>query len=331
MAHSLYFNLFNTSLPRLSTRILFRSFCSDQSLSTHQKDQQKPSTVNLAYDLHLGSFKRNEDKIEATNPLIITHGIFGHKQNWRSVAKALQRELDNFVFVVDMRNHGESPHTSECSYQLMAADLREFIQKEVLSRSRFKNVFLLGHSMGGKVAAEFSLQDAESSTPLLEKIIIEDISPLRASISASNNSEFIKAMKSLDLHQTRSEINKQLKKQIVDDDVRAFLLTNLFKPRGGPFHWRCNLNSLELNLDHLLNHKIEITNLKQNCPTLFIAGKKSEYLIVERDKEEILKIFPTAEFVEIRGAGHWVHSERPALFVQHVVEFLKKGYFTYEQ
>nr|CAD2169535.1 unnamed protein product [Meloidogyne enterolobii] len=59
------------------------------------------------------------------------------------------------------RNHGESPHTSECSYQLMAADLREFIQKEVLSRSRFKTVFLLGHSMGGKVAAEFSLQDAE--------------------------------------------------------------------------------------------------------------------------------------------------------------------------
>ena len=43
----------------------------------------------------------------------------------------------------------------------MAADLREFIQKEVLSRSRFKNVFLLGHSMGGKVAAEFSLQDSE--------------------------------------------------------------------------------------------------------------------------------------------------------------------------
>uniref|UniRef100_A0A914MG12 sn-1-specific diacylglycerol lipase ABHD11 n=1 Tax=Meloidogyne incognita TaxID=6306 RepID=A0A914MG12_MELIC len=134
--------------------ILFRPFNS-------QKDQQKLSTVNLAYDLHLGTFKRNEDKIEATNPLIITHGIFGHKQNWRSAAKALQKELDNFVFVVDMRNHGESPHTSECSYQLMAADLREFIQKEVLSRSIFKTVFLLGHSMGGKVAAEFSLQDAE--------------------------------------------------------------------------------------------------------------------------------------------------------------------------
>ena len=43
----------------------------------------------------------------------------------------------------------------------MASDLREFIQKEVLSRSRFKTVFLLGHSMGGKVAAEFGLQDAE--------------------------------------------------------------------------------------------------------------------------------------------------------------------------
>uniref|UniRef100_A0A914M507 sn-1-specific diacylglycerol lipase ABHD11 n=1 Tax=Meloidogyne incognita TaxID=6306 RepID=A0A914M507_MELIC len=161
MTYSLYSNSSTTHLyfKSLKRILLFRSFCSD--LSTSQKDQQKLSTVNLAYDLHLGTFKRNEDKIEATNPLIITHGIFGHKQNWRSAAKALQKELDNFVFVVDMRNHGESPHTSECSYQLMAADLREFIQKEVLSRSIFKTVFLLGHSMGGKVAAEFSLQDAE--------------------------------------------------------------------------------------------------------------------------------------------------------------------------
>nr|CAD2140022.1 unnamed protein product [Meloidogyne enterolobii] len=331
MPYSLYSNSSTTHLyfKSLKRILLSRSFCSD--LSTHQNDKQKLSTVNLAYDLHLGTFKRNEDKIEATNPLIITHGIFGHKQNWRSVAKALQRELDNFVFVVDMRNHGESPHTSECSYQLMAADLREFIQTEVLSRSRFKTVFLLGHSMGGKVAAEFGLQDAESSTPLLEKLIIEDISPTKSSTPTSNNSEFIKTLKSVDLHQTRAEIDKYLKKQIVDDDIRAFLLTNLFKPRGGPFHWRCNLTSLELNLDHLLNYSIKINNLKQKCPTLFIAGKKSEYLIVERDKEEILKIFPNAEFVEIRGAGHWVHSERLALFVEHVVEFLKKGYFTFEQ
>jgi len=49
----------------------------------------------------------------------------------------------------------------------MASDLREFIQKEVLSRSRFKTVFLLGHSMGGKVAAEFGLQDAEVNFWLL--------------------------------------------------------------------------------------------------------------------------------------------------------------------
>lgn len=331
MTYSLYSNSSTTHLyfKSLKRILLFRSFCSD--LSTSQKDQQKLSTVNLAYDLHLGTFKRNEDKIEATNPLIITHGIFGHKQNWRSAAKALQKELDNFVFVVDMRNHGESPHTSECSYQLMAADLREFIQKEVLSRSIFKTVFLLGHSMGGKVAAEFSLQDAESSTPLLEKLIIEDISPTKSSTPTANNSEFIKTLKSVDLHQTRAEIDKYLKKHIVDDDIRAFLLTNLFKPRGGPFHWRCNLTSLELNLDHLLNYSIKTNNLKQKCPTLFIAGKKSEYLIVERDKEEILKIFPNAEFVEIRGAGHWVHSERLALFVEHVVEFLKKGYFTFEQ
>ncbi|KAF7635322.1 AB hydrolase-1 domain-containing protein [Meloidogyne graminicola] len=314
---------FNFTSKRLS-----RSFCSTKNFQNSQTEQQQPSTVNLSFDLHLETFKRNEGKIEATNPLVITHGIFGHKQNWRSIAKALQRELDNYVFVVDMRNHGESPHVPECSYSLMAADLREFIEKEVLSRSRFKNVFLLGHSMGGKVVSEFGLQD--SQTPLLEKLIIEDIAPHRSTTSSLNNHEYIKALKSLDLHKTRTELDRELRKQIVNADIRAFLLTNLYKPRGGRFHWRCNLSALESNLNHLINYKLE-TNLKQKCPTLFVSGKKSDYLIVERDREEILKIFPKAEFVEIGGAGHWVHSERPAQFIQHVVNFLKKGYFIYEQ
>jgi hypothetical protein len=77
--------------------LLFRSFC-----STKISENQSKQTVNLSFDLYLDTFKRKEDKIESTNPLIITHGIFGHKQNWRSIAKALQHQLDNYVFVVDM-------------------------------------------------------------------------------------------------------------------------------------------------------------------------------------------------------------------------------------
>ncbi|KAI6241431.1 Family S33 non-peptidase-like proteinue [Aphelenchoides fujianensis] len=42
-------------------------------------------------------------------PLVIGHGLFGQKQNWNSVSKALHKKLNAPVYVVDHRNHGESP------------------------------------------------------------------------------------------------------------------------------------------------------------------------------------------------------------------------------
>lgn len=35
-------------------------------------------------------------------------------------------------------------------------------------------------------------------------------------------------------------------------------------------------------------------------------------------------MFPKAEFSYVKGAGHWVHSEKPAEFLELVTEFLNK-------
>jgi abhydrolase domain-containing protein 11 len=50
------------------------------------------------------------------------------------------------VISVDARNHGDSPHTTEQSYPLMAEDVK-FLMTDVL---KVEKASLIGHSMGGR-------------------------------------------------------------------------------------------------------------------------------------------------------------------------------------
>ena len=78
-------------------------------------------------------------------PLIVLHGLFGSGDNWITVGKALS--IDFQVYLVDLRNHGHSPHSHDFSYKTMEEDLLVLIDLENLNKPH-----ILGHSMGGKVA-----------------------------------------------------------------------------------------------------------------------------------------------------------------------------------
>ena len=58
---------------------------------------------------------------------------------------------------------------------------------------------------------------------------------------------------------------------------------------------------------------------------LFLFGAESEYL-VKSHKGCIGKLFPNNRFAEIKGAGHWVHSEKPKDFLEIITNFLKSNY-----
>src|SRR5690349_23654094 len=52
---------------------------------------------------------------------------------------------------------GAHRHSSTMNYEVMTEDLREFLAEQGLSE-----VFLLGHSMGGKVAMQFASESPEA-------------------------------------------------------------------------------------------------------------------------------------------------------------------------
>jgi len=255
-------------------------------------------------------------------PLIILHGLFGSSDNWVSMAKSLS---DRFtVFLPDLRNHGQSPHSSIHNYDSLKEDL--YYLANELGLDKF---FLAGHSMGGKAAAFFALSWPER----LHGLLVADISPLaqedRKTEEHYQHLRILDFMISSDISvlTSRAEIESLLIPRISSEKVRDLILKNLKREPDNSFSWKINAPALLENLDRIMEgigSDDNISNEITGFPVFFLKGEYSEYL-PEKDFPNIRKIFPGAEFIVVPGAGHWIHSDNPETVKKCLLKFLENS------
>src|SRR5215510_590071 len=130
------------------------------------------------------------EAVGAGRPLIILHGLLGSADNWRSMSRRLSAHYQ--VFALDLRNHGRSPHSDILDYDVMAADVREFMEQQAL-----RHIMLLGHSMGGKVAMQFAIDYSDQ----VDRLIVVDIAP---TVYEPSQRYLLQAMRALDLTRYKS-------------------------------------------------------------------------------------------------------------------------------
>lgn len=241
--------------------------------------------------------------------MIILHGLMGSSDNWLPQAKMLGEHYH--VWVVDQRNHGQSPHSNEFNYTVLSEDILNFIQEHNID-----NPVIIGHSMGGKAAMNFALMHPDK----LDKLIVVDIAPKAYDVRHDHIVEGLKAVP-IDSVQSRQEANDALAPHISSEAVRQFLLKNLMRKPEGGFGWRINLPIIDQSLE-LISGGL-VTEGVFEKKTMFIRGSKSDY-ILDEDREAIKKIFPNATLVTME-TGHWVQAEKPEEFVQVVLSFLNAG------
>ena len=242
-------------------------------------------------------------------PMIILHGLFGISDNWSTYARRIA--LEGFeVFAVDQRNHGQSPQGDKFNYLALTDDISDFIDEHELD-----NIILLGHSLGGKVAMRFALENPHR----IRKLIVVDIS-LKSYGPRDNHRQIIEAMKSVDLtsKSNRREVDDEMAPLIPDIRIRQFIMKNLHRKKNNEFEWRIYLKGLENSIDQMFD-AIE-TNEKYEKPTLFIRGGTSDYILLE-DFPQIRFNFPNADIITIEGASHWVHVEAMEKFYQLTMGF----------
>jgi len=244
--------------------------------------------------------------------LLILHGLFGISDNWVSFGKKIA-ELGFEVFIIDQRNHGQSPQSASFNYLALVDDLFEFIDEHEIERP-----IILGHSMGGKVAMRFAIENPD----YVSKLIVVDIS-LRNYKARAHHKEIIKAMKQVDFSKisTRKQVDSILQESIKDERIRLFVMKNLHRIDKDQFEWRLYLDGICNNLDEMFDGIN--ANEPFEKPTLIIKGGASDY-IQEQDIPLFKKTFPISQIQTIEGTSHWVHAEAPVLFYNLVSEFIMK-------
>jgi len=243
-------------------------------------------------------------------PLIILHGLFGLSDNWFTLGKSLSESYE--VILVDLRNHGQSPHSSQFTYLSMCEDLLDLYEELHINKA-----ILLGHSMGGKVAMQFALDNPN----FIDKLIVVDISPKQTLIK---HLEILEAMLDLnfDKLKTRKEVEQQLELTIKNKQVLQLLTKNLYWADQTRLAWKLNIEGINNNIDEVF--KKITSNIPFTKPTLFIKGALSDY-IKEEDLVLIKSLFPNFMLSTIENAGHWVHADKPAVFLKTVNEFLNRS------
>ena len=246
--------------------------------------------------------------------VVFLHGLFGQGRNFSTIARALQPEFRSLL--VDLPNHGQSEWTDRFGYELMADVVADRLRDHFAVDGP---VHLVGHSMGGKVAMVLALRHPE----LVDRLVVVDISP----VGGGDRGEFehlLDSLTALDLStlSRRSEADERLSGSIDDTRVRSFLLQNL-RSTGSAFHWQANLHLLRQELPTIGGFPEEVIGTFDR-PVLWVAGERSPYVRPEHEAA-MRRLFPRTTQVTIKGAGHWVHSERPEVFISALRWFFGAG------
>jgi esterase len=258
--------------------------------------------------------KTNDLKLAAKvkgqgDALIILHGLFGSSDNLGRIANELAKSYQ--VHSLDLRNHGDSFHTKEMSYDLMAADVIRYMDEQSLDC-----VSMLGHSMGGKVVMKIALIHSDR----VNKLIVADIAPVTY---IAHHHDIFKGLLAVDFEQdkTRSAVDKRLAIYIDTIGVRQFLMKNLMQLENGKFAWKMNLLAIDKNYSKILK------GLSSNEPylgnVLFIGGGLSDY-IKPAYKQQTLNLFPNTQMKIIPQPTHWLHAEKPRTFIGICQRFLAR-------
>lgn len=120
------------------------------------------ATVKLAFTKISAKTAKNR------TPWVFLHGMMGKKNNFQSFAKNKAVSASNDAYLLDLRNHGDSPHSDEMTIPLMAEDVVRFLDENDIEKAN-----VLGHSLGGRVLIDMAINHPQR----VANQIVVDIGP----------------------------------------------------------------------------------------------------------------------------------------------------------
>ena len=150
--------------------------------------------------------------------IVILHGLLGSKKEIGLVLENLFQILGSDVWLVDLRNHGDSEWNDKHTYFDLAEDVKNFLEEHGIVKGSCSDRAFNGR----KVWYGFR----QTLSRFLSKLVVVDIAPVTYPPNFEN---YLKVLLSLDLgsFKSRSEVDSKLSKYLKEISFRSFLMQNL--------------------------------------------------------------------------------------------------------
>ncbi|MCK5625348.1 alpha/beta hydrolase [Candidatus Bathyarchaeota archaeon] len=239
-------------------------------------------------------------------PFIFIHGWISSSEFWRNQVKKLKDKRR--IIVLDLRGHGRSdkPH-EEYSIKKFSEDLNSFMNKQGIVKS-----ILVGHSMGGMITLQFTLDHQEK----VEKLILID-TVAKAVFSIRRKMLFIFS---------------QIAFSVAYESFMRYYLTRIYRKNYPKVILEKTLEKVLKNPKYVVkscysavkrfNVSQELANI--TVPTCIIHG--SESFIPLSQAKYLEKKIPNTYLMVIEGAGHATPRETPKKVNEAIEKFIKMEY-----
>lgn len=277
---------------------------------THQNTARRASGVAISAHTHPGLAISYLQAGEQGPVVVMLHGWGAFKELWWSTLLALGH--DHRCFALDIPGHGQSPIGRATSIAGLAEAVAAFCDDLGLEQ-----IALIGHSMGGSVACELTLQRPD----LIDRLVLVAPAIDPAMMPSFSRTYLLPsygwAIFRLMLLGARiaSPIGRRVPHEHGGGWLRPWL-------RRGSY-----LAGFEPEPLHRLYRSLFATQAGDRLgqitrPTLVISGQLDS-LVPPSHSRRLAARIPNARYVEIPGALHNPMDERPQAFERALREFLE--------
>ena len=279
---------------------------------------QKLEKLSLSYYSYKPEYLMDKEVGGQKPPIIALHGLYTSKAYFYDLAASLAMRLRRQVFLLDLRNHGESPWNGssssgvrqqfdgKASLAMLSHDLVHFMDEFAIPKA-----LLLGYGLGGRAV----IQCAQLNEPRIEKLITVDISQDGPYVFSKSLPKYLNYLKDVDpgnsgggdsasLTYVRLVMKEILRGQVKSPVILKFLLDGIrLDSQSGQYVWRFNARVLEQMLAQWSTVKQIAYCGRQSKAVKVLNVVTRNNFITSEDYLELRKAYRSCAVEQVVGSG----------------------------
>lgn len=247
--------------------------------------------------------------------LLMLHGFTGSNKTFQESITHLEEHFS--IVAPDLLGHGKTDSPDEIARYSIERIVDDLVT--ILQELKIMQCFVLGYSMGGRVATAF----ASAHPEMVRGLILVSSSP---------------GLAQKDLQESRVQADNRLADMLESEGIISFVdyweklalfasqevLSDELKKRIRLERLAQNPNGLAMSLRGMgtgkqpsyWNHLADFT-----FPVLLMTGSLDEKF--EKIAQEMQQLIPNSTHVTVQNAGHAVYLEQPNIFISQLTNWLE--------